>query len=57
MSIEFILKINGPKIEPCGTPHSIFNVSKALFYSGAMGTIVGIGEYKLKRLRLKSMPL
>ena len=26
MSIEFILKSNGPKIEPCGAPHSIFNL-------------------------------
>ena len=26
MSIEFILKSNGPKIEPCRAPHSIFNL-------------------------------
>ena len=25
-SIEFILKGNRPKIEPCGTPYSIFNL-------------------------------
>ena len=26
ISIEFILKSNRPKIEPCRTPHSIFNL-------------------------------
>ena len=24
--MEFILKSNGPKIEPCGTPYSVFNL-------------------------------
>ena len=32
ISIEFLLKSNGPRIEPCGTPYSIFNLSLKYFF-------------------------
>ena len=46
ISIEFTLKVNGPKIEPRGPTYSIFNLSlnKTFSYVSAMGTIAEIGE-------------
>ena len=47
ISIEFILKSNEPEIEPCGTPYSIFIVTKTFVYFGAMAAIAKI-EKKVK---------
>ena len=49
ISVEFILKSNGPETEPCGIPYSIFNLLlKCSFVFCAMGTIVETGQHRDK---------
>ena len=53
ISMEFILKTNEPRTEPWEHRIQFPTFSN----SGAMGKIAEIGEYKLKRLRWKSIPM